>query len=386
MAGGIQKTPFRHHLQAIGSAFLGLQPTPFQAPYQPRSGTTCSAIGSAFLGLQPAPFQAPYQPRLGTACSAIGSAFLGLQPTPFQAPYQPRSGTTCRAIGSAFLGLQPAPFQALCQPCSGIVCSAIGSAFLGLQPTPFQVPCQPYSGTACRAIGSAIFGAATSAISGAIPTLFQVSFRIGKRRPLGAPFKHCSQRLEVTSEALLADDVGSWRTPVRLFLPLMQAASWLELHPARLDFAKCHDLKEPRVHAWWPLQGSAGAAGERCAFFCKEEEDSRGGACFLLWRDSQLHAEEEERLLQVGGGCFLEEAFSGRLQRSFRERGLNFLGLQAWRYFGKERLLQGREFSSCRGFLAVEEREGEGKKKLLLQRLWEEVSCRREDSVEGGCC
>ena len=53
-----------------------------------------------------------------------------------------------------------------------------------------------------------------------------------------------------------------------------------------------------------PLQGSAGAAGERCAFFCKEEEDSRGGACFLLWRDSQLHAEEEERLLQVGGGCF----------------------------------------------------------------------------------
>ncbi|RVW64274.1 Retrovirus-related Pol polyprotein from transposon TNT 1-94 [Vitis vinifera] len=161
---------------AIGSAFLGLQPTPFQAPYQPRSGTTCSAIGSAFLGLQPAPFQAPYQPRSGTACSAIGSAFLGLQPTPFQAPYQPRSGTACRAIGSAFLGLQPAPFQALYQPCSGIVCSAIGSAFLGLQPTPFQVPCQPYSGTACRAIGSAIFGAATSAISGAIPTLFQASF------------------------------------------------------------------------------------------------------------------------------------------------------------------------------------------------------------------
>ena len=264
---------------AIGSAFLGLQPTPFQAPYQPRSGTTCSAIGSAFLGLQPAPFQAPYQPRLGTACSAIGSAFLGLQPTPFQAPYQPRSGTACRAIGSAFLGLQPAPFQALYQPCSGIVCSAIGSAFLGLQPTPFQVPCQPYSGTACRAIGSAIFGAATSAISGAIPTLFQASFRVGKRRPLGAPFKHCSQRLEVTSEALLADDVGSWRTPVRLFLPLMQATSWLELHPTRVQSTwmvartLLHVLKKSMG---WQEKLNVGPRGGSQSPICYRNKGSKG--------------------------------------------------------------------------------------------------------------
>ena len=104
--------------------------------------------------------------------------------------------------------------------------------FLGLQLASFQVPYQPRSGTACRAIGRAIFWAATNAISGAIPTLFQASFRACKRRPLGASFKRYSQRLEVTSEALLA---GSRRAPVKLFLLLMQAASWLELHPARVQ-------------------------------------------------------------------------------------------------------------------------------------------------------
>ena len=41
------------------------------------------------------------------------------------------------------------------------------------------------------------------------------------------PFRHYSQRLEVTSEDLLAGDVSSRKAPVRLFMPLMQAAPWL---------------------------------------------------------------------------------------------------------------------------------------------------------------
>ena len=56
---------------------------------------------------------------------------------------------------------------------------------------------------------------------------FQASFRAGKRRPLGVPFRRYSQRLEVTSEDLLASDVGSRKAPVRLFMPLMQVAPWL---------------------------------------------------------------------------------------------------------------------------------------------------------------
>ncbi|KAL6311314.1 hypothetical protein AAG906_025532 [Vitis piasezkii] len=78
------------------------------------------------------------------------------------------------------------------------------------------------SGTTCSTIGSAFWGcnqchfrAATSAI----PTSFQVSFHAGKRR--------CSQRLEVTSEALLAGDASSRKARVRLFMPLMHAAPWL---------------------------------------------------------------------------------------------------------------------------------------------------------------
>ena len=99
--------------------------------------------------------------------------------------------------------------------------------FLRLQPAPFQAPYQPRSGTTCRAIGSAIFRAATNAISRAIPTPFQASFRADKRCPLGAPFRRYSQRLKVTNEALLAGDAGSRKAPMRLFMPLMQAAPWL---------------------------------------------------------------------------------------------------------------------------------------------------------------
>ena len=40
-------------------------------------------------------------------------------------------------------------------------------------------------------------------------------------------FRRYSQRLEVTSEDLLAGDVGSRKAPVRLFMPLMQVAPWL---------------------------------------------------------------------------------------------------------------------------------------------------------------
>ena len=35
---------------------------------------------------------------------------------------------------------------------------------------------------------------------------------------------------------------------------------------------------------------------------------------------------------------------------------------------------------------AVEEREGEGKKSCCCRDCGRRVSCRREDSVEGGCC
>ena len=68
---------------------------------------------------------------------------------------------------------------------------------------------------------------------------------------MGAPFKRYSQRLKVTSEALLAGDAGSWKAPVRLFMPLMQAAPWLagdeavhkggsKLEPReRMGFIKC---------------------------------------------------------------------------------------------------------------------------------------------------
>ena len=56
---------------------------------------------------------------------------------------------------------------------------------------------------------------------------FQASFRAGKRRPLGVPFRRYSHRLEVTNEDLLAGDVGSRKAPVRLFMPLMQVAPWL---------------------------------------------------------------------------------------------------------------------------------------------------------------
>ena len=52
---------------------------------------------------------------------------------------------------------------------------------------------------------------------------------------MGEPFKRYSQRLEVTSETLLVGDAGSQMAPMRLFMPLMQAVSWLELHPAMVQ-------------------------------------------------------------------------------------------------------------------------------------------------------
>ena len=44
---------------------------------------------------------------------------------------------------------------------------------------------------------------------------------------MGVPFRRYSQRPEVTSEDLLAGDVGSRKALVKLFMPLMQVAPWL---------------------------------------------------------------------------------------------------------------------------------------------------------------
>ena len=43
--------------------------------------------------------------------------------------------------------------------------------------------------------------------------------------PFTTLFKRRSQRLDVTNEALLAGDAGSWRAPVRLFLPVDAGSS-----------------------------------------------------------------------------------------------------------------------------------------------------------------
>ena len=78
-------------------------------------------------------------------------------------------------------------------------------------------------------------------------------------------------------------------------------------HFLQLDFAKCHDLKEPRVHAWLAV-----GAPEWC---------------FFLWPTRGRHVSKE----------------SAKSCRRLEERGGQLLGLfpGCWRFFS------GREVWSC---------------------------------------
>ncbi|RVW91499.1 Retrovirus-related Pol polyprotein from transposon TNT 1-94 [Vitis vinifera] len=122
-----------------------------------------------------------------------------------KAPLETPLGVHFGAATSAISGAIPAPHHT--SPVQAPHAAPLKVHFLGLQPVHFKRH--------------------TSAVSGVIPAPFQASFHAGKRRPLGVLFRRYSQRLEVTSEDSLAGDVGSRKAPVRLFMPLMQAAPWL---------------------------------------------------------------------------------------------------------------------------------------------------------------
>ena len=83
---------WRHHWECI----LGLQPAPFSSTI-------------------PAPFRHHTSPVQAPLAAPLKVHFLVLQPVHFQAPYQPRSGTTCSTIESPFFGAATSPFKALYQ-------------------------------------------------------------------------------------------------------------------------------------------------------------------------------------------------------------------------------------------------------------------------------
>ena len=108
-----RKRHYRHstssHSGAVFGCFSSAVKAPLETPFRVHFGAATSAISSAI----PAPFRHHMQHHWK-------SIFLGLQLVHFKAPYQPRSGTTCSTIESPFFwgcnqsisGAIPVPFQA----------------------------------------------------------------------------------------------------------------------------------------------------------------------------------------------------------------------------------------------------------------------------------
>ena len=115
-------------------------------------------------------FQASYQPYSGTTCTTIGSAFFGAATSAIPALFRHDLHHHLKCI---FWGCNQRHFRRHTSPVQAPLVPLLEVHFFGLQPAPFQASYQPRSGTTCTTIGSTFFGAATRAISGAIPAPFR---------------------------------------------------------------------------------------------------------------------------------------------------------------------------------------------------------------------